>query len=302
MQAVLSWIMSSRWRAAIVVWLTGAIQWLSLLGGGLVALVGLRQGPAEGLAVALLASAGLVPFALFVGMPPIVMAGTALSLWLPVLVMSWNLRRTQSLSGSLQLAGLFGMMVVLAFFASPEAGGEISRRLVDQVLVPLFEASRDGGVPGERELDAMARLVPGVLATALTAALIVSLILGRWWQAILYNPGGFRADFHELRHGQVAVLAGGALFVLAALTTIGIIDSLALVAILLLMFQGLAVCHALVHRRGMSGFWLAPVYLMLVLMSLPAMSLLAALAILDNVIDFRGRFAPATGQENSAND
>lgn len=301
MQAVLTWIMNSRWRAVLLVWLTGSVQWLSLLSGGLVALVGLRRGPMEGLTVALLAAACLIPLALVTGLPAWHLSAAGLSLWLPVLVMAWSLRRTASLARCFQLAALFGGMLVLAFFASQEAGSETSRRLVDEILVPLLEASRDG-TPEEQALQALAALVPGILATALTAALVISLILGRWWQAILYNPGGFQSDFHELRHGQVAIMLGGLLFILAAVTNIALIDNLALVAILLLMFQGLAICHAMVHRRGKSSFWLFPLYAMLLLMALPVMSLLAALAILDNVIDFRGRFAPAKGLENDAND
>lgn len=301
MKAVLGWIMDSRWRAAIGLWLMGVIQWLGLLGGGLVALVGLRQGPVEGLTVSLLAAAALLPFGLAIGAPAWMLPVGALSLWLPVLVMAWALSRTGSLARGFQLAGLFGAMLVVALHSGEDSALRVGRDLIDEWLMPLLE-SREGGVPDEAALDQLALMVPGMLAVAMTAALIVSLILGRWWQAILYNPGGFRAGFHELRHGQLAILAGGALFILAALTGQPLIENLALVAILVLMFQGLAVCHAFVHRRGMGSYWLAPVYVLLTVGTVPVMSLLAALAILDNVIDLRSRFAPAPGPGDGIDD
>ncbi|MEA5444658.1 hypothetical protein VCB98_02360 [Gammaproteobacteria bacterium AB-CW1] len=302
MQAVLGWIMSSRWRAVIGVWLMGAIQWLSLLGGGLVALVALRQGPAEGAGVAFLAALGLIPFAIMLGAPPWVLPVAALSLWLPVLVMAWALLRTASLARSFQLAALFGAMVVLALHSGDDTARQVGREMIDQWLMPFLEG-REQGVPDEAALDRLAMLVPGMMAAALTAALIISLILGRWWQAILYNPGGFRAEFHELRHGQFAVLTGGVVFILAAVTTtVPLLDNLALVAILVLMFQGLAVCHAFVHRRKLGGVWLVPVYGLLLPFTVPVMSVMAALAILDNVLDLRGRYAPAPQVSDGSDD
>ncbi|MCP1726316.1 hypothetical protein J2T60_000281 [Natronospira proteinivora] len=301
MQAVLAWIMSSRWRAVLSVWMMGAVQWLGLLGGGLVALVGLRQGPREGLGVALLAAAGLIPVSLMVGASAWQISAAALSLWLPVLVMTWALHRSGSLARACQLAAIFAIGLVLMLHTAEDEVIRLGRAIIDQWLMPLFE-ERPQGPPSDQELDQMALRLPGMLATAFSLALILSLFLGRWWQAILYNPGGFRAEFHEFRHGQVAILLGGALFILSAVTNLAVLDNLALVAIMVMMLQGLAVCHAMVHRRGLSGFWLLPVYGLLLLFSVAAMSVLAALAILDNVIDFRARYAPAKQPPNGSDD
>lgn len=293
--------MSSRWRAVITVWLMGAIQWTSLLGGGLVALVGLRQGPLEGATVTLLAAAALAPFGLALGAPAWVLPASVLSLWLPVLVMAWALGRTGSLPRAFQLAGIFGAVLVLALHGGEGGAREMGRTLIDQWLMPMLE-SRPDGVPDEAALDRLALMVPGLVAAVMSAALIASLILGRWWQAILYNPGGFQAAFHEFRHGQVAVLVGGGVFILAAVTDQALIRNLALVAILVLMFQGLAICHAFVHRRGLVAYWLAPLYGLLLVGAIPVMTLLTALAILDNVMDLRRRFAPAPEPGNGIDD
>jgi len=301
MQAVLNWVMSSRWRATLGVWLMGALQWLNLFGGGLVALVGLRQGAREGLTVAILAALGLVPLALLLGLSPWHLPAAALSIWLPVVVMAWALRRTGSLARACQLAGVFGLGLVLVLHTAEEDMIRLGRELIDQWLLPMY-AERPEGPPSSEQLDQMALRLPGFFAAAVSLALILSLFLGRWWQAILYNPGGFRADFHEFRHGQAVVLLGGLLFILSALTQMALLDNLALVAILVLMFQGLAVCHALVYRRGMNALWLLPLYLLLVVAWVAMISVLAALAILDNVFDLRARYAPNPPAQDGSED
>src|SRR5690606_40899116 len=55
-------------------------------------------------------------------------------------------------------------------------------------------------------LQALAQLLPATMAA--TAVLLASgaVMIARWWQAIVYNPGGFRHDFHRLRQGRSAAL------------------------------------------------------------------------------------------------
>lgn len=299
MQAILSWIMVSRWRAAAVTFVTGAVNLLSILGGGMVALVGLRQGPIEGLAVCLLAGAGLLALSLAVGVDPLVVVGGAMTLWLPAVLVAWVLTRTRSQAHGIQASGAVGGLGVLAFYLGTEAPGERGREFVDQFLVPMAERMGEGETPDTEVLDAWAGMVPGLLGAALMVAVMVSLLLGRWWQAILYNPGGFQAEFHELRHGLVPMYVLGGIMVLAALSGQPWAMNLALIAIIVLLMQGLSVIHALVHRRGLGGFWLVPVYGLLVLLPLPVMTALAGLGIVDNVVDIRARYAPRPPEQDS---
>lgn len=284
--------MSSRWHAALFTLLTGMVNGLSVLGAGMVALAGLRQGPQEGLLVALIAAAGLAVIAAALGAPPGLLAASALAIWLPVLFAAWVLRRTGSQARAIQSAGAFGAGAVLAFFFGTDNPAEIGREFVDETLAPMAERLGDGESPDPELLEAWATMMPGMLGAALSLAVLAGLLLGRWWQAVLYNPGGFRAEFHELRHGLVPMLVMGAILVLASLTGQAWALALALIAMLLLLVQGLAVVHALVHRKSMGGLWLLPVYGLLVLLPLPAIASLAGIGIVDNVTDLRERFAP----------
>src|SRR5690625_6353500 len=55
-------------------------------------------------------------------------------------------------------------------------------------------------------------LVTGLLANVTSFTGVLGLMLGRWWQALLYNPGGFKQEFNGLRlntpQALVCVLAG----------------------------------------------------------------------------------------------
>jgi len=41
----------------------------------------------------------------------------------------------------------------------------------------------------------LAHFMSGVAAAGSVYGLLFGLFLARWWQAALYNPGGFRADY-----------------------------------------------------------------------------------------------------------
>jgi hypothetical protein len=296
MRSVLTWIMATRWRAASAAFVTGGVQWLGPLSAGVVSLVGLRRGPAEGLLVVLVAVIPLAALGAFAGTGPTALAVPALALWLPMLALAEILRRTDSLALAFQAAGVLGWLIILAVFVGLDSPQELGREFLDRALVPWLE--RSGEAVDPEALDRMALLVPGVIAAALSLTLAIGLILGRWWQAVLYNPGGFRADFHALRHGPAAAVAAGVIFILSALLASPVLENMALVAMLVMLFQGLAVCHALVHCRRMNGAWLVPVYGMLVLIPLPALAALAGIGIIDNVTDIRARLTPRQRDED----
>src|SRR5690606_38868442 len=81
-----------------------------------------------------------------------------------------------------------------------------------QERLPQLMADMGGSVDeaGMARLEAL--LVPGLagLMGAVHALMaLVGLMIGRSWQAGLYNPGGFRDEFHRLRPSPLA--AGGLL-------------------------------------------------------------------------------------------
>jgi hypothetical protein len=132
-----------------------------------------------------------------------------------------------------------------------------------------------------------------IISIALSSQIfsVLCLIFGRYWQASLYNPGGFGREFRAIRFPKsvalslLAVMCVAPFFGLHAL----ILSPLCSVP---LVFAGLALIHGLVAQKRLATFWLVGMYVTL----LPFMHLLGpllvVLAIVDSLIDFRGRMAP----------
>jgi len=119
------------------------------------------------------------------------------------------------------------------------------------------------------------------------------LVLGRWSQAMLYNPGGFREEFHHLR--LPPVVAVGLLAMAAASLTQGMDGAFwAWTCSVPLIVAGAALVHGLVGLRKLGRGWLVAFYALLVLFN-PVKELLALVAVADSFTDFRGRAKAQNG-------
>jgi len=122
------------------------------------------------------------------------------------------------------------------------------------------------------------------LMTAFSA--LAALLLARWLQARLYNPGGFRAEFHQLRLSPGAT---GALM-LGLLISQWLDDAIVVAPLLMLplMLAGIALAHGLAGRSK-NRIQLVFFYIMLVVFAGPAFVALVAAAIMDSFLDLRKR-------------
>jgi hypothetical protein len=132
-----------------------------------------------------------------------------------------------------------------------------------------------------------------LVAVAVLSA-IASTMVARWWQSMLYNPGGFRQEFYGLCQSRVAAIT--VLVVLALSTlTIGSLSSMAgdimVIAVVVYGIVGLGILHALVAGTGKHVGWLAVIYVLLLLpFSAPhVVVMLAALGLADSWLNFRAR-------------
>ncbi len=291
MRFLAAYIMRGRMQAVAVTSVAAVLSLLlpplSYLSGGAAGLVTLRVGPWQGLAViggATLAMS-LLSF-LIMGQPAAGLA-YAVALWLPVWALSVSLRRSARLDHSVRLAGVFGGMLLVAIhFVTPEPAAWWEE---------LFRETLSGaGAEGGESVSQLAQLMTGVVASALTLSLLGCLFIARWWQALLYNPGGFRQEFHGLRLGKaVGVITAGVFAV--AFSTHGALSAVAtdllMVLGLLYLLQGLAVSHGLVASAGAHKGWLIGLYALL-LIALPQTAVTLAVAgFADSWFDFRAFFA-----------
>ena len=298
MKSIAVFVMRGRSAAVLIAASTAVLFWLFppllIVSGAVVALVTLRRGAAEGALLAVLAGLGAGALAgLVLGLGAMwPMVSVLLACWTPLWILAWLLRATVSLSVTLRAVALLGLLGVGGFYlvlGDPAVWWSQTLDGLRQGLTMLPSGER---ATLEQLLDLLrswAPLLPGQVVSAALLFVLAGLLLGRWWQALLFNPGGFRPEFHQLRLGRPLALLALALFGAAVLSGWPALSNLVLVLGTLYSVQGIAVAHALVFKLRLSPAWLLLLYLFLV----PLLSqLVMALGIADAWADFRTRVRP----------
>jgi hypothetical protein len=260
--------------------------WLSSV---VLALVALRLGAAALLRVALpsLAAVALAGWIVWDRPGALFLAG--LAAWVPVVIVALVLRWRVRLDDALLAACALGWVVVLAVrlaVADPVAAwhGLLLEAFPPERLAADMQVSAEAL---RQVIERMAPLMTGVLAASVVFGTITGLLLARWWQAVLYNPGGFQREFHALRLGRVAAAVTAVVCAGAIASGVALLEALALTLVALYVFQGLAVVHGVVAARGMATGWLTGLYLLGIILPPQVMTGLTLVGIVDAWADFR---------------
>jgi hypothetical protein len=220
MKVLAAWIMRGPWQATlVVVTATLLVLWLPVLSpvlflsGAALALVVLRQGAARALKVLLLAMIAGSVLTLFITGSIMPLVWLVLIYWLPLLGLAVVLRITISLDTTVRLLAIAGALAVIVFYLTI---GEPSGWLTNPSQQATEAFSADTGIDQTtmlQWLQVVETLVPGLFVASLLMSLLAALLLARWWQSLLYNPGGFRKEFHQLRLGKWLAIIMIVLFV-----------------------------------------------------------------------------------------
>jgi hypothetical protein len=296
MKGIATFVMRGPSQAALVAAVTALLSILvpplGLFSAGSIGLVTLRNGPLYGLVVIAVATVGMGAIAWLALGSPLPVVGVLLMLWVPVLAMATLLGSTRSLSLTAQVAGGLGILVMLIAYAVMDDPAATWL----QLLAPFREALIQDGVVTEEASTALfadlAGWMTGAFAAALVAQLLFGLFIARWWQALLYNPGGFGEEFRDLRLSRTFGVV-----VLLLLATLPFLDGASLAANLLLvlgvllLLQGLAVAHQLRARTQARPAWLIGFYVLLILFVPQTLLLVACVGLVDIWADIRARVA-----------
>ncbi|MDX1251427.1 MAG: hypothetical protein IDH49_04085 [Gammaproteobacteria bacterium] len=300
MQQFAAFIMRGRIQAMLVAALFGILSLVlpvlqplaTVVSGAVVALVALRLGAREGMFVILGAALGVaVAAALMLGNPmPALLMG--LVLWIPVWGMALLLRSSVSLALSFQVAALLGGLIIVAVYLLLPDPAAWWREKWDTLMIPAMQQAGMGDAEQLRQaLAPVVSRMTGALATAQAVTLLCSLMVGRWWQALLYNPGGFGREFRDLRLGGALAYSGIAVLGLAFFASGamgGIARDVLLILVALYMFQGLALAHAV--AAGRHAAWLMALYTLMAIALPFAAVALAGVGFADHWLNIRSRF------------
>ena len=284
MRALAEFIMRGRMQATLVVAGCAALPLLYWLGAAAGCLVLLRRGLRDALGVLAL---GLLPALIWWlkfddPRALLVLLGSASLALVLRASESWN----RVLLVSIAMGVVFSVVLGTAF------GPQIE--MLAQALIKVMP-SLLGEVYQKMSVDEQARfasliapILTGLIAALLQIVSVLSLIVGRYWQALLYNPGGFGREFRAIR-----IPLGPAMLLLAGMVVtpnFGVqMSMLVPLCSVPLVFAGLALIHGLVAQKRLARFWLVGLYVTLLLFMQLIYPLLVVLAIVDSLIDFRGR-------------
>ncbi|MFI3137532.1 MAG: hypothetical protein QX197_12230 [Methylococcaceae bacterium] len=296
MSFLAAYVMRGRMQAMLVAATLAILSLLlppvSIVSSGAVALVTLRRGATEGLFVLLCACAASallgvvllnnVYFALLYG----------LVLWLPVWVIAVVLREGRHLSLALEIAVLMGMLAVVGFYLYDSNASTMWQGLLQQMIQPLLQKSPEIQPETlQQSIVVFSRFMTGVVVSGTVYSMLFGLFLGRWWQSILYNPGGFREEYLKLNvQSRLAIasiiIIGIAFAGYAELSEIA--QNICVLLFVLYTVIGSAVLHAVFANLSAKRFLVPMLYLTLTIIP-HTMIVVALVGLTDVWLDLRNK-------------
>jgi hypothetical protein len=301
-QAFVSYILRGPLQAIIVTAISSVTSLilppLAHVSGACVALVTLRKGLSNGIFVLavtglLLGLVGLVSSVNF-EMIKIYISAMVLVWWLPVVLTAAVLRFTRSLGLTMLSLGSLCMVVMSVAYLVIGDMPVWWQDMIPSMLQPMSDATNFNLTKEElNQLMAnMSIVMTGFISATIVYLTMINLFIARWMQSLLFNPGGFRAEFYGLKLDRRLSIF---LLVVAAVSafTSGIIANYALNLLILIAalysLQGLAIVYAVVAALNAHIGWLIGLYV-LMFFALPyVMLVLSFTGVADNFMDFRSR-------------
>jgi hypothetical protein len=261
-----------------------------LISSATIALVSLCKGAKEGLLLFLWISLILVLIQQASTDNPLLAAVSIASLGIMVIaakvhrhLASWQWTLLATIAISVACAFSFGLLM----------GSEVTAFLT--TVKAMFAAINSKQQDAQISLDLTESMLLGIVATLLAIGSIMSLMLARWWQAGIYNPGGFQKEFHSFKiEAKVAVILVAVLLAGQFMSKSSQIWSD--LAVLPLLIAGIALVHFAVKLLDQGRQWLAFLYVGIILAGKPVTVILLVLGLTDSLIDLRSRLE---GYKNS---
>ena len=292
MRGLAEFIMRGRWQALAVAVLGSGSLLFGWISAAAIALVTLRKGTASG--------GWLVLWAMLPAAIVAAMSGDmgSVMLLLVAFCLSVILRETVSLSLALIASVPLAMLGGLALIA---LNGPFLEDLVATFNEALRQLEQDMTSEQQGELVFTSLAVPQVgalLAIGNTVVAVLAVLLGRYWQALLYNPGGFGQEFRALRLPQGAVVS------LVALGTVLWLQGdewrvWSAVAVMPLTVVGFALVHAYAAHTDKGVTWLTLMYTLWIVLD-PIKWVWLGFVMADVFVDFRARWQNTSGGDSGS--
>lgn len=275
--------MKSPKHLGILAALFAVVPMLYVFSAALVALTTLRHGFTAGTRVLLWAMIGAIVSWQLSGVP---FSMLVLSM---ATILAFVLRSTQSWSRTLLVGALLGIGLAVV------AQGLFQEQF--DAIVESIQALISEGDESSANWLVMEMLRPSVGFVILSSQYfeaLLALLLARYWQAGLYNPGGLKAEMHAMRFTWQEAIVWMVAISLAIMYQPFAIMLLGIA----LIFAGMALIHAIVAKLKLGGQWIVAAYIALILFNQIILPLLVLAVLVDSVIDIRSRIPERTQSDN----
>jgi hypothetical protein len=286
------YIMRGRMQAMIVASTLALVSLImppvSIVSSASVALVTLRRGALEGLIVLACSTAvaGGLGFFLLGNFQFVLLYGMVL--WIPVWLISIILREGRYLSLTIEVAVLMGVLGVIGCYLYNPDLAAMWKNILSQ-MVPQNAPVQDIN----HTLDVISHYMTGIVAAASVFGLLFGLFLGRWWQALLYNPGGFKQEFLSLNTQPRLAIASVLVVIVASLSSGTISEvswNITILLFVLYTFIGTAVLHTLFASMKM-GRYMVPMFYVTLFLIPHAMLPVALVGLSDAWMNLRNKIS-----------
>jgi hypothetical protein len=281
MRALAQYVMRGRTQAMLVTLISAGTVMFYWIGGAALALVTLRQGTKDGFLLLLWALLPALMVAWYAGetAPMVVLLGS----WMAAII----LRETSSWPLALTGITAFGLITAITvLFIGPQwldNVAEVAEQFIEQLNQQVQAGESTAGVI----IPPTVMQIVGMLGLVYTMTTVVCVVLGRSWQAALYNPGGFGVEFRQVRLPPTLAVP---LFLVVMAGMVQGSDLLPWAYLLAVPFiiSGIALVHALVAAKARSSASLWLFYGLLILVN-PVKDILILAALLDSFFDLRSK-------------
>lgn len=285
MRALAQFIMRGRFQA-ISIALIGS--WVPLMTQATVSLVSLRKGWQEGLYICLWATLPIL-IGLWIGNAVTTIVYFKVAVLFVSCALSLVLRYTVSWSATLAAMVACSMLAAIAVhLISPDLLAE-AKAFLEQLGASSGDASAETEKVVQEHLAAWsAHMVTSLIAFWIGMSALIGLLVARWWQAMLYNPGGFRQELHHLRLTQ-SVAVPCLLASVFCIALGGDYQFWASLFSLPLLVAGLGLAHCALAKYKVGVGAVVALYVALIIVP-PLGLMLSIIGFTDVWLDYRKRF------------
>jgi len=216
-----------------------------------VALVTLRKGILEGLIVLLIAALIGAVFSIFLVDNFLFVFGYGLLIWLPVWFISVVLFVTHNLARAIETAVLLGVVSVIGFYLLMPDPALFWEVMLNNLIEPMLSETNNQAI----SIEQFSHYMTGMVAAGYISGVLLSIILARWCQAMLYYREGFKQEFLALKTNKriantlIVIVSCG---LLAEAKVAEIAWNMIVPLFVLYTFIGMAILHVLLTAKSNS--------------------------------------------------